>query len=240
MQCARNIFGPKTSRRGTAMIETVFCIPLFALLLLGVFFLGWAMRCEQKLIIASRYAAWRTAANREVYADAWKTAWINYGEPDEEESRNQFVDDYETRNKIEPTAAYLNERFFTGTGSDTTISTGGWPNDVLEEYVSDARNEDTDAGDLADRTALGDFPSGSGAKVASQFEHDYDLYLRFTHGDTVMDRSHYIDATSWRRWQTSLQEPMRVLFLNEWDETVKTVEPQALQTSLEEMYSQDW
>jgi hypothetical protein len=228
------------THRGTAMIETVFCIPLFALLLLGIFFLGWAMRCEQKLIIASRYAAWRTAANREATSDAQKQAWLNFGEPDETDQRDQSITDYNTQNYLDVTTDYLNERFFSGTGDKTAVTYGYGPTDTLEQYVEDARQEDSDAGDLADRTALGDFPGGCGATVGSEFEHNYDLYMRFTHGNTMMDRSHYTDATSWRRWQTSMQEPTRVLFLNEWDEIVNTVQPAILQESLRQMYSQHW
>lgn len=222
------------------MIETVFCIPFFALLLLGIFFLGWAMRCEQKLIISSRYAAWRNAANRESTSDGMKLAWLQYGQPDEVPQRDQAIEDYNKQNYLEVTEDYLNERFYTNTGNHIMITQDYGPKDVLEEYVNDARDEDADAGDLADRTALGDFPGGCGAKVSAQFEHNYDLYMRFTHGDTAMDRLHYIDATSWRRWQTSMQEPMRVLFLSEWDDHVQTVQPQELQEGLENMYMQDW
>lgn len=46
-------------RHGTAVIESVFCVPLIAVVLGLTFFFGWAMRNQQRVIISDRYAVWR-------------------------------------------------------------------------------------------------------------------------------------------------------------------------------------
>lgn len=49
-------------RRGTALLEFVMCLPLLALILTLTYFLGWAMRNQQRVWTADRYFTWRTAA----------------------------------------------------------------------------------------------------------------------------------------------------------------------------------
>ncbi len=46
-------------RHGTAVIESIFCVPLIAIILGLTFFFGWAMRNQQRVIISDRYAVWR-------------------------------------------------------------------------------------------------------------------------------------------------------------------------------------
>lgn len=46
-------------RRGTALLEFVMCIPLFALIIALTFFFGWAMVNQQRVKVSARYKVWR-------------------------------------------------------------------------------------------------------------------------------------------------------------------------------------
>jgi len=48
----------RPSQRGSIMMETVLAIPLFMILLGGIFWIGELMIARQKLVIADRYIAW--------------------------------------------------------------------------------------------------------------------------------------------------------------------------------------
>ena len=51
---------PVTIRReGTALIEFVMAVPLFGLVIMLIFFFGWALTNQQHVRVADRYTAWR-------------------------------------------------------------------------------------------------------------------------------------------------------------------------------------
>lgn len=47
-------------RRGTALLEFVMSVPLFALVIMLIFFFGWSMTNQQHVKASSRYVAWRS------------------------------------------------------------------------------------------------------------------------------------------------------------------------------------
>ena len=47
-----------THRKGTALLEFVMSLPLLAMVIVGTFFFGWAMRNHQRVRIASRHVTW--------------------------------------------------------------------------------------------------------------------------------------------------------------------------------------
>jgi len=56
-------------QRGTAILEFVLCIPLLALLIAATFFFGWAMRNQQRMRTADRFAGWRAVEASEPTAE---------------------------------------------------------------------------------------------------------------------------------------------------------------------------
>lgn len=215
-------------------------IPLFALLIAGIFFLGWVERSEQRLISAARYGTWRNAANTEAVADALKQAWTLYGEPDQQAERDVFLDDYQLQNQVTVTADLLNERFYDMKGNNATMIVDSGPEDVITQCVADAFAQDIDAGDLAEESMLDIFPRGYGFTVSAQFQHDYEAWYKFTKGDTVMSRRQYREGVPWRRFQTSYLDPVRDLFLYDLDGYMYTVQPAFLQENLRDLYEQEW
>ncbi len=55
----------RRQRRGTALIEFVMCIPLFALIISLTFFLGWALANQQRVKVSARYKVWRDLRSSE-------------------------------------------------------------------------------------------------------------------------------------------------------------------------------
>ena len=47
-------------RRGTALLEFVMSVPLFALIIMLIFFFGWSMTNQQHVKASSRYVTWRS------------------------------------------------------------------------------------------------------------------------------------------------------------------------------------
>jgi len=47
-------------RRGTALLEFVMSVPLFALIIMLTFFFGWSMTNQQHVKASSRYVTWRS------------------------------------------------------------------------------------------------------------------------------------------------------------------------------------
>lgn len=233
-------FKRQSANRGTAMLEFTVVLPLLALLIAGIFFLGWVERSEQRLLTAARYGAWRNNANTEAVADALKQAWILYGEPDQQEQRDAFVDEYQQQNQIVVTAPLLNERFYDQKGENISFVADSGPDDVIERCVADAFAQNIDAGDLAEKSILDSFPRGYGFKTSASFEHNYDAWYKFTKGDTMMSRRQYRDGVPWRRFQTSYLDPVRELFLYDLDGYMYTVQPAYLQGNLRNLYLQEW
>jgi hypothetical protein len=55
----RRTIRPRRRRRGAALIEFVFSLPLYVLVLALTFFFGYAMMNQQRVRTADRYAVWR-------------------------------------------------------------------------------------------------------------------------------------------------------------------------------------
>lgn len=222
------------------MLEFVVTIPFLAMLIAGVFFLGWVVRSENKLLVAARYGAWRNAANTRAGTDATKEAWTLYGEPDEQDMRDDFIDKYQQYNKQTVDSARLNERFYGNEVATNTFKTDVGSDTVLQDFVKDAFLLHIDAGDLAEESVLDRFPYGSGFTVTATFDHDRTAWYKFTSGETDMTRRAFRDGVSWRRYQVSYLEPVRDLFLADFDMNMRTVQPAELQTNLRNLYLQDW
>lgn len=58
IRCINKIIGRCGDDRGSLLMETVLVIPLYLVLIGGIFWLGELMLAKQKLVIADRYAAW--------------------------------------------------------------------------------------------------------------------------------------------------------------------------------------
>lgn len=55
---AKTQYTPPDRQRGSILMETILAIPLFMILLGGIFWIGELMIARQKLVIADRYIAW--------------------------------------------------------------------------------------------------------------------------------------------------------------------------------------
>ena len=91
-------------RHGTAIIESVFCVPLIAVVLGLTFFFGWAMRNQQRVIISDRYAVWRRVVagdavgggrlDRDFFGGQASSVAVDYNPPDQPHKGDETLEDY--------------------------------------------------------------------------------------------------------------------------------------------------
>ena len=102
------------------MLEFVLCIPFLALLIAGIFFLGWAMRNQQKVRTADRYASWRSLHDH---------VWSNNGRS---------------------MGGELNVKFFAEKGVGVSHTEGGGPTETREEYATVADEQSAEVGEYTE------------------------------------------------------------------------------------------
>jgi hypothetical protein len=102
------------------MVEFVLCIPFFALLIAGIFFLGWAMRNQQKVRTADRYAAWRSVHDR-----TWSNNDLNM-------------------------EGQIDGLFFADQGIGVDHSENGGPTDTREDYQVEAGMRGPETGEFCE------------------------------------------------------------------------------------------
>lgn len=225
------------NRRGTAMVEFVMCIPLLALLIAGMFFLGWAMRNQQKVKISNRYAAWRDVHNAKARTDASSYAYTLYGEPGQERQREEFLEDYTQGNVIEPTVDRLIDMFLGSRSDNVRAEATAGPAETQQQLLEAIRSPDAEG--LAERTVAGDFPGSVSVHVASEFRSDMELWEYFARSGGL-GASHVRDGVQWRRWQTSTLEAIQEQFFSELDQAVGTIPNPTLQNNMRSLYRRNW
>ncbi len=242
------IHGTRHTRRGTALIEFVMCIPLLALIIAGTYFFGMVMRNDQRLCVSDRYHAWRVVQNADAETDMRDQAHRQFGEPDENAEYDQFCSAYREVNVTEPSGEYINERFLQMRASEVEISHHGGTRDTLDELEESAYEKSSDAGDLA-RESLQRWPHGSVSRIDAEFPQEQEALKSFVvegdGGDGDMEtrvyyRRGYRDGVQWRRWQNSYLEPIRELFLYELDDAVENVADGTIRDNLKDLYLERW
>jgi hypothetical protein len=224
-------------RRGAAILEFLLVLPFLAFLLTLIFFFGWARTNQQHVEAAARYVSWRDLHNGEAGADGSDHAYIHWGEPDEQDQRDEFLSDYRRRNVVEVTEDLLNERFFFGQARDIAIGRSAGPDDTIRDLVDAAGAISADAGDLANRSALTRWPHGHAATVRANFPPRLNVWKMFP--GSIRWR-HSRDGVGWRRRQASYLEPIRDQFLFTLDEVVETIAVEQLRTNLRRLYLRTW
>jgi len=201
---------PAGRRRGAALIETAMSIPIFAMILVGTMFLGWAMMDQQQVKTAARYTSWRHA----------NTGWdYNDGiDPNLDADDPVYFDD--------PNHPGLNELFFRGEAVGVDVSRHGGDNDEVEELASRAAGESDYAGQFADRLLVnpypdrGVFPRAQGATVGAEFHSDVEAFRKYT----GMIRAYHIrDGVEWRRSEAGCRYVTRKMFLDGLDQVLSNI-----------------
>ncbi len=219
------------------MVEFVFCIPLLALLISGMFFFGWALRNQQKVKVSDRYAAWRAVHNAKAVTDASSYAYNLYSEPGQESQRDQFIQDFTAGNVMDPTVEILIEQFLGSRSVNAQLDVSPGPAGTQQELVDAISNSDAES--LAERTIAQQFPGSVSANVTSDFSTDTELWKYFSRSGG-MESHHVRDGVQWRRWQTSTENAIRDLFLSDLDQAVGTVQDETLQENLRSLYVRNW
>lgn len=239
------------ARRGSALIEFVFCIPLLALIILGTFFFGHVMRNQQRLRVADRYHAWRLVQNADAQADMSSHSYTRYGEPDDTAEQDAFQDEYSQANIVKVDAERINTLFFDKRATNVSMDRHGGPRETLDDLQEATREKSEDAGDLVDE-AIPHWPHGSRSRIDATFPRELASWGRienaFLEGETpthtsrsnVKMRQSLRDGVQWRRWQNSYRDPIRDAFLMELESAINTVDDSELQKCLRDLYMKQW
>jgi hypothetical protein len=89
----------RRSRRGTALIEFVFSLPLYVLVLALTFFFGYAMMNQQRVRSADRYVVWRDV-HRGGHVDANEVGPRFFGDQAENVGIHRRSGPHETRRDL--------------------------------------------------------------------------------------------------------------------------------------------
>jgi hypothetical protein len=242
------------NRRGVALLEFVFCLPFFLMIIGGTFMFGTMMRNEQRLRVTDRYVAWRYSHNSDATVDANDQGATQWGEPDEGSQRQDFIDDYLAINKFIPTAKQLNEEFYEVRGKESSISwaysshTG--PTEPYEKLIDKAKARGEDPGVIAE-DSMGDWSHVSDARVSATFPREMEwaatLERTITHDSNTESgmqdharRRHIRSSVQWRRGQNSYLEPIRKNFLDELDQVIQAIGNTQLRNNLRDLYLNRW
>jgi len=198
-------------RRGAALIETALSIPIFAVILVGTMFLGWAMMDQQQVKTAARYTAWRHANTGWDYGDAGI-------DPNTDANDPVWFDD--------PNHPGLNELFFRGEAVGVDVSRHRGSNDEVEDLAARAAGESDYAGQFADRLLVspypdhGVFPRAQGATVRAEFQSDVEAFRKYT---GAIRADHIRDGVEWRRSEAGCRYVTRKMFLDGLDQVLDSI-----------------
>ena len=199
-------------RRGAAIVELAVCIPLIAVIIAMVFFLGFAMTNHQRVRLSARYTVWR-----DLYG------WYEISDPpgrvlNRDEALNMIFFNY----KADPVSIDGPHAMQPQTISDLVAAAGqmgAWP----EEF--------------ADRTVAQSFPHGSCVKVSAKFPTTVKAWEDFT---GAISSRHCRDGVEWRRSQVSYLQAIRDQFLADLDAAVMAVDDAGLRNSIQALYLEHW
>ncbi len=242
------------NRRGVALLEFVFCLPFFLMIIAATFMFGTMMRNEQRLRVSDRYVAWRYSHNSDANVDASDQGAIKFGEPNEGSQRQDFIDDYLAINHFVPNAQQMNEEFYEVRATETSIrwahSSHTGPTEPYDELIAAAEERGEDPGVLAS-DAMGGWSHVSDARVSATFPREMEwaetLERTITHdphSETGMQdharRRHIRSSVQWRRGQNSYLEPIRKNFLDELDQVIQAIGNTQLRNNLRDLYLNRW
>lgn len=175
------------------LIEFVMCIPLLAIIIAAIFFMGWAMMNQQHVRVSDRYATWRN-----LYG--WQSYRSEAGQP-------------LTPPKI------LNLLFFRDKATSVGIGgSGGVDPDSIPAMVAAAGAYGADPGNLADGSVQKRFPHGRGASISASFKPTIGAWKSLS--GAIVSR-HYREGVEWRRGQVSYLEIIRDLFMADLDQAAQ-------------------
>jgi hypothetical protein len=198
---------------GGALIELVFCIPFLAIILISIFFLGWAMINQQHVKDAARYASWRQVYN----------IGIVHGANEFDNWMGQELSDPNDFTAI--TTDNVNGLFFRQEGTGIAINYYDGDDIEFEQWVQAAQDISNYAGSFSSALIM-DPPPGYdhfnhavGAEVSSSFTTNVEYFKQFS-GDI---KSHHIrDGIEWRRRQADERHVTRIQFLQSLDDVLTT------------------
>ncbi|MBT3278916.1 MAG: hypothetical protein HN909_08005 [Phycisphaerales bacterium] len=242
------------NRRGVALLEFVFCLPFFLLIIAGTFMFGTMMRNEQRLRVTDRYVSWRVSHNSDAGVDASNLGAVKWGEPNEGTERQNFIDEYLRVNKVTLTGKLLNESFYEKRANEPAVkwthSSRTGPREPYEELIAGAQEASEDTGRLAEE-AMGGWSYVSDARVSATFPRENSLaetveqhITRDPNAETGMTdharRRHIRSSVQWRRGQNSYLEPIRKHFLAELDDVIQAMQNDQLRKNLSDLYMNRW
>lgn len=184
-------------RRGTVMIEFIACIPLLAIVVAGTYFFGWAMRNQQRTIVANRYQTWRDVYGQHNYQSEPGVRQYLGGSATWE----QFID-----------LVFFDQRV---SGSSMTER---WPtSDVRPDWQDAVAAQSAGAGDYV--TSLGShLPGGRYGHISVDFQGAYAIWERLGAGSIQAD--HMRDGLPWRRGEASPIRTTLELYLQAFDDRI--------------------
>lgn len=188
------------------------CIPLIAVVIAMIFFLGFAMTNHQRVRLSAHYTVWRDL----------------YGWPEISDPAGRTLNRSEALNMI----------FFNGRADPVSID---GPDVIHPQTISDMVAAAGQIGawpeEFADRTVRQSFPHGSCAKVSAEFPTTVKAWKKFTGAIT----SRYCrDGVEWRRSEVSYLQPVRDQFLADLDAAVMCIDDDELRSSIQALYLKRW
>ena len=241
--------------RGTVLMEFLFCIPLIAVIFLAIFMLGNLMRDQQRLVTADRYVTWRQLHNNQARVDANNRAYYQFGEPNEQTERQNFINEYLARNYVnldgENLYDTLKPRFFSQNIVDNLSSRRMHsPETVLDQLTEAANEADENTGKVCSRI-VDYWPRGACYRVTADFEKAGSLarklgqqarghQTRVEGNQMIFRRRASRDGLLWRRGQSSYREILRDEFLQEMHQAVEAISIPQLKQNLQGLYLERW
>jgi hypothetical protein len=192
------------------MIETAMCIPLFACILVGTMFLGWAMMDQQQVKTAARYVSWRHANS-----GTWT---YDYVDPNTDDQDAVWFDD--------PNHPGLNHMFFRGEAVDIGVNRGRGEDKEMEDLVSAAGQESDYAREFADKLLVNAypdhsvFPGGQGATVSAEFGTEVNAFKKYK---GAIRAYHIRDGVEWRKNEAGCRYVTRKQFIEDLDQVLLAV-----------------
>jgi len=186
------------------------CIPIFACILVGTMFLGWAMMNQQEVKTAARYVSWRHANT-----PGWEFDGLD---PNTDANDPTWFDD--------PNHPGLNEYFFRGEAVSVNVNRGDGERDEMEQLVDEAAGQSDYAGQFADKLLVNPyadqsaFPSAQSAAVHAEFQSDVEAFSRFTGS---IRGYHLRDGVEWRRNEVGCRYVTRKMFLDGLDQVLDSI-----------------
>lgn len=133
----------------------------------------------------------------------------------------------------------LNRTFFGDDAESVGISGSRVGEPTLLDYADALGAFSAQAGELAEATAVDEFPRGYSARVSAEFPTDVGLWRRFTGG---IRARHSREGVEWRRGQASVEEAIRELHLSGLEDALDGIPSpgDTLAERLRTLYHRPW